>query len=462
MPMKTPAWRCLVYAAALCACPLPAFSAGNETARPAPEGIMPSATYRTDYVQLGMKSAEGLLYTPAVRDARARIALLYVHPNGNTFTEPMGPQMSARGHLALMVNYHGDGSDKDDSFGPAISQGIRFLRALPGVERVILVGHSGGGHLAAWYANTAQNGPGACSGADKIYPCDKVLASGLEKPDGLVLLDPTLGTLHQANAIDPATRGEQGAAKQRRIAALDMFAAANGYDAKGRKANYSPAFVARFNAAQAARSRLITAAATARLKVIEAGKGHFRDDEPLVIPGMGNMSAGARLFQPDIRLLHHTRGSYVTLMADGSRRQGQIVSVRPPLIGDTAVNLGTLGLMTRNTTVRQYLASSAIRIGPDFALTEDDIRGVDWSSAAYSTPGNARGITVPSLILSMSCHYLVVPDEVIFENLASADKTYMAVEGATHLFQPCRGEYGDTMKRTFDAVGEWVDKEGRF
>ena len=62
----------------------------------------------------------------------------------------------------------------------------------------------------------------------------------------------------------------------------------------------------------------------------------------------------------------------------------------------------------------------------------------------------------------MSCHYLIVPGEIIFDSLASADKTYAAVEGATHLFAPCRPEYGNTMKRTFDFVDGWLSAEGRF
>lgn len=62
----------------------------------------------------------------------------------------------------------------------------------------------------------------------------------------------------------------------------------------------------------------------------------------------------------------------------------------------------------------------------------------------------------------MSCHYLVVPGEVIFDHLATKDKTYASVEGATPLFQPCRPEYGDTKKRVFDFVDECVAKPGRF
>lgn len=430
--------------------------AAQPAPRPAPPGLIQSDAYRTAYVRLGLRNAEGLLYEPALPDRRAHIALLYIHPNGNTFTEPAAAQLASRGFPILMVNYHGSGTDGDQAFAPAISQGLRYLRSRPGVEKVVIVGHSGGGHLTVFYVNTALNGPAGCSGPEKIVGCDAKLTDGLEKPDGLVLLDPTLGTFHQANSLDPAT-GARG-----RIASLDMFAPANGFDKAARRARYAPAFVARFNAAQAARSMQLTATAQTRLKLIEAGKGRFRDDEPMVVPGMGNLSSGARLHQPDPSLLAHTRGSYVTLKADGSTAIGPIHSVRPPMGSETADGLGTLEQMTRNTSVRGYLASSAIRFRPDFAITIDNIRGVDWRSGLESTPGNAEGVTVPTLMLTMSCHYLVVPDEIIFEHLGSRDKTLMAVEGATHLFTPCRPDYGDTMARTFDAVAAWLGKEGRF
>ena len=62
----------------------------------------------------------------------------------------------------------------------------------------------------------------------------------------------------------------------------------------------------------------------------------------------------------------------------------------------------------------------------------------------------------------MGCHYLVVPGEIIFDHLAAKDKTYATVEGATHGFQPCQPQYGDTVKRTFDFVDNWLSRPGRF
>jgi hypothetical protein len=320
----------------------------------------------------------------------------------------------------------------------------------------VLVGHSGGGHLVALYQNMAENGPSACNGPEKLYPCDTRRASGLERPDGLILLDPTLGAFHQASSIDPA------GGKHRRPVATDMFAPANGYDLTMRSALYPDSFIRRFHAAQRARNGQIVDQALARLAAINKGSGAFKDDEPFVIPGMGVTSAGARLYQPDTRLLSRTKGAWPLLKADGSVQIGPILSTRPPTGQQTIEALGTLEQMTQNTTVRRFLGNAAIRIDSDFAITTDDIIGVDWRSAISSTPANAEGISVPTLVLTMGCHYLVVPDEIIFNHLKSRDKTFAVVEGATHVFTPCKADYGDTVKRSFDAVGDWLGQDGRF
>jgi hypothetical protein len=280
--------------------------------------------------------------------------------------------------------------------------------------------------------------------------------SGLAKPDGFVLLDSTLGAFHQMSAVDPAVAGKV------RAPSLDMFAPANGYDIAGKRATYSPEFAKRFYAAQAARNARIVADALGRLRAITHGSGQFTDDEPLVIPGMGVNAAGARLYQPDTAFVARTKKTHPLLKADGTEADVIVPSVRAPSGQQALGALGTLRLMSQNTTVRRFLANSAIRTTPDFGITVDDIVGVDWESAMTSTPANAAGISVPALVMVMSCHYLVVPGEIIFDHLGSKDKTYAAVEGAVHMFTPCRPEYGDTVKRTFDYVDGWLSRAGRF
>ncbi len=308
----------------------------------------------------------------------------------------------------------------------------------------------------AFYQNVAEHGPAACAGPEKIYPCDGEQLKELLKPDGMILLDSTLGTFHSMSAVDPAVDGDK------RIPSLDMFSAANGYDTTAKQAQYSADFAKRFYAAQAARNATIVDNAVARFSALKQGKGQFTDDEPLVIRGMGADAAGARLYQPDPSFAAHTKKPHTLLKADGTQVEGIVPSVRPPTGQQFAAALNALHVMNQDTTVRQFLAHSAIRTRPDFAITADDIVGVNWASAVNSPPANVEGISVPALVLSNSCHYLLVPEEIIFDHLGSKDKTLVFVEGSTHNFMPCRPEYGDTVKHAFDYVDSWLSKPGRF
>jgi len=414
-----------------------------------------SAAFHTDYVRLGSESDEGLLYEPTSTGAKAPIALLFSHPDGNTFGYPIARQMAVRGYRILMVNHHGP-EVGPWVYAPGISAGVRYLRSLPGVRRVVIIGHSGGSPLIAFYAKVAAHGPSACDGIEKLYPCPTAGLTGLARPDGVILLDSPLGAFHAMSSLDPAVHGEA------RVANLDMFAADNGFDAATGRANYSAAFARRFYTAQTTDNARIVNHALARLHKLAEGNGRFRDDEPFVIPGMGSFAAGARLYDPDPEdFLSHTRAPHLLLKSDGQTAYVIIRSVRPPL-GAYARDLNTLNIMSQDTTVRRFLANYAIRTNAQYAITADDIMGVDWASAVSSTPSNAEGITVPALVMVMTCHYFAVAGEIVYDHLASKDKTYAAVEGATHMFTPCRPQYGDTVKATFDFVNAWLSKPGRF
>lgn len=452
-------------AATLCWVILASYVPALTAAQPAsvgvalPIGPVRTSAFHTVYVRLGSEADEALLYEPPSIGSKLRIALLFSHPDGNDFDYPVGPQMAARGYRILMVNHHGPDNGLW-TYAAGISSGIRYLRALPGVQRVVIIGHSGGAPLMAFYDNVAEHGPAACDGLQELYPCPAAQLAGLARPDGVILLDPPLGAFHAMSGIDPAVRGVSGGGA--RWIALDMFSAANGFDPAGGAANYSRGFVRRFYAAQSQRNDHIVRRALARLHAIEQGKGEFKDDEPFVVPGMGVNAAGARLYQTDpTAFLAHTRQPHPLLAADGSIAQEIIRSVRPPS-GQFARGVGTLKEMTQNTTVRTFLAEDAIRTTPGFAITADDIIGVQWDSSTTSTPTNAAGITVPALVMVMTCHYFIVPGEILYDHLASKDKAYAAVEGATHMFTPCRPQYGDTVKRTFDFVDAWLSKPTRF
>jgi pimeloyl-ACP methyl ester carboxylesterase len=461
-------WRGWSFGAALAACVVlfAVFSpraAGQRGGAQRQIGPVISDLFKTVYVRLGAND-EGILYEPTNLAPKARVAVLFTHPIANNFDAPMGRELASRGYRVLALNHH-IGNRRSPSevwntekYLPGVSRGIEYLRTLAGVQRVVVLGHSGGGEEIAFYADVALNGPSACQGPEKIYPCKSEGLTGLAKPDGVILLDSTPGGFNRFQSFDPAIDGDN----PKRIASLDMLSPANGFDPVNKRANYSPEFAKRFFAAQAARNARIVAQAEERLKAIEQGKSLYSDDEVMLIRGAKDGTGGARLYNPDpVHFLARTKKPHTLLKADGSEPDVIVQSLRPP-VTSYSTELGTLENNAIAITVREFLATSGLRTTPDYAITADDIVGVDWRSAALTTPGNAEGITVPSLVMVMSCHYMIVPGEITFDHLAAKDKTFAAVEGAVHGFSPCKPEYGDTVKRLFDYVDRWLEKPGRF
>lgn len=430
-------------------------SARHETASAV--GPVQSAHVRTVYIRLGSADADGLLYEPRNPGPKARVALVLSFPGNNNFASRPGPELAERGYRVLMVNYHG-ADESPEVYAPSISHGVQYMRSLRGVARVVIIGHSGGGHLLTFYQNVAEHGPAACRGPEKVYPCRGDKLNGLARPDGIILLDPAPGALHRMSSIDPAVDDRSG----RRNPALDLFIAANGFNPASGRASYDAEFLRRFYAAQAARIEHTVNLALNRLSALQGGTGLFTDDEPFTVVGLSDANLGARPYHADLGLLAHTKQPHTLLRADGSRIESVVSVARPPSGLQVAKAAGTLLGMGVNTSVRSFLSNDAIRVTSGYGFTADDIVGVDWTSSINSTVGNAEGITVPALVMVMACHYLVVHGEIVFDHLRSNDKTLAAVEGAVHEFTPCRPEYGDTVKRTFDYVEDWLSKPGRF
>jgi hypothetical protein len=419
-------------------------------------GPMVTEHFRSSFVKLGGTAADALMYEPVAPAANPRVAVLYSNSNFNF--DPPAADLASRGYRVLFVRHParpGEIPTPFDGFEEA-SKGITYLRSLPGVQRVVVAGWGSGAVTMTLYADVAAHGPAACQGKQIISPCTREQASGLAKPDGVILFDPGLGSGSKISNVDPAYEGDNRSKRD-----LDMFTAANGYDAKTGTAKYSADFRKRYFAAQAARNNKIIDDAIARLKVLGQG------DEPLLVPGGVNNSDLASLHHTDLSIISHTKKPYTLLKADGSKPQVILQSIRTTTapLGEEALAkmLSQNGRVARgNYTLRQFLANDAIRTTKDFALTDDDVLGVDWKSSNTGTPYQAEGISVPALVMTNTCFQFVIASEIVYDHLASKDKTFAGVEGSEHFFTPCGPQYGDTRMRLFDFVSSWLGKPGRF
>jgi hypothetical protein len=436
-----------------------------QTGGPPPGGGRPQVgpvqndRYHSTVVKLGGNAADGLLFEPANPGRAASVAVLYSNSSFNF--DPPAAELASRGYRVLFVR-HGKAGGAPSSDGSPLSgfeetsRGIAYLKTLPGVQRVVIAGWGAGAANMTLYADVAANGPSTCQVKTLLVPCRTEDAAGLTRPDGLLLFDPGLGTGSKVQNVDPAYVGD----KRTRLE-LDRYAVANGYDARTGLATYSADFRKRYFAAQSVRNNEIIDRAQARLKQLEAEKGQGAD-EPFPVPGI----EGSSLHAADLSIMSHTKKPHTLLKADGSRPVVVLRSIRATTgpIGEAAIAKAVSPEVAPNrvATLRQYLADDAIRSTKDFALTEDEVVGVDFKTSNAGTPAQAEHVKIPALVMTNTCFMFVVATEMVYDHLASKDKTYAGVEGSEHFFTPCKPEFGDVQKRLFDYVGEWLGKPGRF
>jgi len=407
-------------------------------------------------------TVHAVLWRPTASADRKPIALLGTHESADVTNASWCNDLSSRGFQILCMNgrfVNAQGSVIWDDLMLDVKTGVEYLRKQSDIKTVYLLGHSGGGAIVSYYQNVAENGVKVCQDPRRILPCSDQLAN-LPKADGVILVDPIPGlaysTLTQTDAA-VIKEDEFGQITTSMVdPSLDMFATANGYDAK--KPTFSADFVKRFFTAEGARYNRLIALAQSRMDAIKAGKGWFPDDEPFIIS-----RSNARLWVPDIDLVARTQQPH-TIVGPNGERQEIAKSVRP--VGTSArgpaSNLFYSSTRT-GMTVRSFLSTYAIRTTPDYQITADNVVGVDWQSTNTSLVANVGGFKSPLLALSMTGHYWLVTTEIAYNASPSADKTLSYIEGASHGLSTCKecettpGQFGDTNKTAMDYIAKWLN-----
>ncbi|MGL4204973.1 MAG: alpha/beta hydrolase family protein [Aeromonadaceae bacterium] len=407
------------------------------------------------------QGSQAVYYQPLQPGDLASIAILVMHSDADYLNFSMCTEMSQRGFRVLCANVRSAESSLDDKLLD-VANAVRFLRRTPGVKKVVLMGHSGGGTLMSAYQNIAQNGVSVCQDSAKISPCNSMLAD-MPPADGLMLLDANWGiSTMMLFSLDPAVQNE--ADPSQISSSLDLFNPDNGFQTSG--AHYSPEFVHRFQQAQGQRNHRLITSMQRRLALIQKGEGIYLDDEPLTISGAAQGFMNNKLFAQDLRLMSHTQSPWPLLHADGHITRQIVHSVRQPANPTSLTRSLAEGAL--RTTVRHFLSNYAVRTTADYGYDAQLITGIDWRSS-YNTPvGNIGGVTVPLLLMGMTGNWEYLAAETLYKKADSQDKQLIFVEGASHLFttcQPCEsfpGQFGDTLRTTYDYVAGWLRVPGRF
>ena len=417
---------------------------------------------RDTFVQLsqGMNFQRGIFYEPEIPTDKSHIGIVILHADADYSTWNICGEMAKRGYRTLGSSVTDRSSTLDEKLLD-IKRCVEFLRAVPDITRVILMGHSGGATLMTAYQRAAENGIASLQGDDMLIKLS--LKTELPAADGLMTLDSNWGNGSMTLfSIDPAVTDDSNGILQ--DSDYDYFTVESGY--AGKDTRYTPTFLRKYFQAQARRNNAIVEKALARLKAIESGTGNYVDDEPFCIAGASQVHPCNRLFPQDTHLLSHTKEKHDLIHKDGSITNEVVYSLRGSHVDHSPTSIFALG--TAAGTVRTYLTEHAVFAAEDYSLNEDGVTGVDCDRTYNCPPGNVKHITAPLLCMGMTGSYEYLAAEVIYNNSASTDKTIAFVEGATHNFTPNTeaetypGQFGDTEKLLFDYVDRWLSKKGRF
>jgi hypothetical protein len=410
------------------------------------------------YIQFSPSATKGALYypDPAVYP-NPHVAVIIMHRNSNYLSHLGTRELPARGFVALGMNPRCDNNEALcrpwENNALDVRSGVNFLRKLPGITKIVLLGHSGGGPTMSFYQAVAENGVSFCQNPSKLVKCANNLA-GLPAADGMILMDAHPGNgVNALRSLNPAVTNDSAVLNQNRTAqinpALDPGNPTNGFNPNG-PSTYSDAFKKAYFKAQADRMNFLITEALKRMQQIEAGTYKYPDDDAFIVPH----GDSARLMEADLSIHRGTVQPRKLVKNNGSIESCCVVeSVRVPSFDPEAS--GEFG-STIFLTIRSFLSVRAMR-------STESMDGIDWCSSNNSTPCNLQKVSIPLLVTAMGAHYFIRDSEVFFDMATSADKDFLVIEGASHGGTPCTaceqfpGQYSNTVKNLFDQMATWIN-----
>jgi alpha-beta hydrolase superfamily lysophospholipase len=221
-------------------------------------------------VYSGVARASGRIWASRHKSTKgpADTAVIVVHPASNFLGHYMLGSLANCGvdAIGLCTRYIGnDSSLLMENCVLDIGAAIRHLRE-DGYQKIVLIGNSGGGGLAALYESQAESPTIVATPAGD--PPDLTKAD-LPPADGLIFLMAHPGrSIVFTEWFDPAITDEL--CPLERDPSLDMFLAENGPP-------FDAAFLSRYREAQIARNRRVTAWVREQLDILAARGGGLRD-----------------------------------------------------------------------------------------------------------------------------------------------------------------------------------------
>lgn len=422
------------------------------------EGRAIKDTFVTMSDEDNLSGMQGMIYEPVEKCERSKVGIVIMHSNVDYTVINMGPELAKRGYVTFQGHVTSTSGPHDNKFKD-VDAAIRCLKAVDGIQKVIIMGHSGGATLMTAYQRIAENGVKSVKGDDMLYKCTLPDDTVLTPADGIMCIDANYGNgAMTLMSIDPAVLDETSGMKV--DPAFHVLNPESGFTPVS-GAKYSDEFLDKFFAAQAKRNNEIIDRALAALDKIEKGEGPFRDDMSFCVVAGHQAKPCNKLINQDLSLVGHTKAVHKLLHKDGSVTEEIVKCRRPQLDLDADASLYDTAYAG---SLRTYFDEHAVRALPNYRITECGVEGIDWDHTYNCGPGNIKFIHCPSLFVGLTGGYEYLASEILYDNSPAEDKDCAFVEGADHNFyanaqaEAYPGEFGDTEKVLYDYQAQWLDR----
>ncbi len=348
-----------------------------------------------------------LLRPPA---SKSDTVIVFMHPIGGGEYLPLPMALAKAGHHVIYCQSRYPNNDTAlimEKVAVDLGECIRDAKDRLGYKRVILGGWSGGGSLALFYQRQAEHATVTCTPAgdppnlqeEELIPADGMLLLAAHVSRAL-----TLTEWMDASILDEAR-------PEVRDSELDLY---NGDNPN--QPPYSAAFQARYQAAQIARNRRITAWVRNKLAELNA-QGRPNDEFAFTVHG--TMAAPV----------------WRDLTIDPNERQANTCFLGDPRV----VNNGPVGL-ARFTTLRSWLSQ----------WSYDDSNANGLTDAAH--------MSLPTLVISNLADDACTPSHArrLFDAVANHNKEFVEIPGATHYYL---GQH-EQLRTAEQTCTAWLRRQG--
>lgn len=343
-------------------------------------------------------------------NSSSKTVILFMHPIGGGEYLPLPLALAKAGHHVIYCQSRYPNNDTAlimEKVTVDMSECIKDAKQRLGYEKVILAGWSGGGSLALFYQRQAQNTTISSTPAGDP---PNLKTHELIPADGMMLLAAhvsralTLTEWMDASILDEAN-------PDIRDPELDLYNPDN-----PNQPPYTEEFQNRYQAAQIARNRRITAWVKEKLASLRA---QGRNNEEFAFTVHGTMAAPV----------------WLDKTIDPNDRKPGTCFLGDPKI----VNNGPIGL-ARFTTLRSWLSQ--------WSYDDSNANGID----------DAANMNLPTLVISNSADDACTPSHAkrLFAALANPNKEFVEIAGATHYYlgQP------EELLKAEQACTRWLREQG--